>query len=107
MASVGDDWRDGAAYDYFDELTPEQITFEFLRRNQDYAASYRMLADAPDAGLPAPVEFALQWGLRFRGRPKSARQQSRRCLAAQVQPVAAADYQRATPSNRRAAAGRR
>ena len=39
MASVGDEWRDGAAYDYFDELTPEQITFEFLRRNQDYSAS--------------------------------------------------------------------
>ena len=37
MSEGRSDWRDGSAYDYFDDLTPEQTAFEFLRRNPDYA----------------------------------------------------------------------
>ena len=61
---TGGDWRNAADYDYFDDLAPGQIAFEFLRRSPDYIAAYRQLLH----GTPAPSspEFGSRWGLRFR-----------------------------------------
>ena len=61
-----DDWRNDAGYDYCDDLTPEQVAFEFLRRNPDYEADYRKGSEeaaTASTGDPAP---AARWGLRFR-----------------------------------------
>jgi hypothetical protein len=64
------DWRVAADYDYLDAMTPQQLAFEFLRRNPDYQASWRELAlqhgDA-DGPVETPPAFQDRWGLRFRG----------------------------------------
>lgn len=64
---TGGDWRNAADYDYFDDLAPGQIAFEFLRRSRDYVVAYRQLQHAP-AATSAPAEFVSRWGLRFRRR---------------------------------------
>lgn len=86
MTSAPGEWRVSAAYDYFDALDPEQIAFEFLRRDQDYAANYRELDDGDqDPTLTAPAAFSARWGLRFRSRSGAARGSSLCCLAAALQ----------------------
>ena len=73
MSEGGSDWRDGRAYDYFDDLTPEQAAFEFLRRNPDYAKSYRApQGDEPDS-TQTSARTDTHWGLRFRGLPEAPR----------------------------------
>jgi hypothetical protein len=68
MSEGGSDWRDGSAYDYFDDLTPEQVAFEFLRRNPDYTKGYRPPQDdAPDS-KQSSAGTDTHWGLRFRSR---------------------------------------
>ena len=66
MSSPGGDWRNGPAYEYFDDLGPDQVAFEFLRRNEDYAAEFAQLSESSRNG-EAPPTLA-QWGLRFRSR---------------------------------------
>ena len=65
MSTTGGDWRNGPAYDYFDILTPEQVAFEFLRRNKEYAAAYAAIARASMPDKDAEIAFAARWGLRF------------------------------------------
>ena len=67
MSEAGGDWRDGSAYDFIDTLAPEQLPFEFLRRNPDYVAEYPGRATEPDDEVPPPA--LARWGLRFRRRP--------------------------------------
>ena len=66
MSSPGGDWRNGPAYEYFDDLGPDQVAFEFLRRNENYAAECAQLSESSRNGDPPPP--LAQWGLRFRGR---------------------------------------
>ena len=66
MSETGGDWRDGAAYDFVDTLAPEQLPFEFLRRNPDYVSEYPGLSTEPDDEGPPPA--LARWGLRFRPR---------------------------------------
>lgn len=66
MSSPGGDWRNGLTYEYFDDLGPEQIAFEFLRRNPDYAAEFAQVSQQPPEEEPPPT--LAHWGLRFRGR---------------------------------------
>ena len=66
MSSPGGDWRNGLAYEYFDDLGPDQVAFEFLRRNDDYAAEFAKLSQSLETEDPPPT--LAQWGLRFRGR---------------------------------------
>ena len=83
MRIAGGDWRIDTDYDYFDQLTPEQAAFEFLRRNPDYNAAYRDLPTEPDGGSsPATTSFAAAWGLRFRGRSANAQRPGNSHLAA-------------------------
>ena len=63
MPEARSDWRVGSRYDYFDDLAPEQVAFEFLRRHPDYASSYRHLRRAcRDSAQPAPAPFSGRWG---------------------------------------------
>ena len=63
------DWRNDADYDYCDDLTPEQVAFEFLRRNPDYKSDFRKGSDElPKASTSEPAPAAARWGLRFRCR---------------------------------------
>ena len=86
MASTPGKWPISEAYDYFDALTPEQVAFEFLRRDDDYAVSYRELGeDDPDPSATAPPDFSERWGLRFRSGSSAPRGSSLCCLAAALQ----------------------
>ena len=67
MSERGGDWRDGPAYDYVDDISPEKIAYEFLRRNAQYAADYATLRGDPPDDKPPPA--LARWGLRFRGGP--------------------------------------
>ncbi|WP_241736228.1 transcriptional regulator domain-containing protein [Caulobacter sp. RHG1] len=57
-----EDWRNTAAYDYLDTLTPSALAWECLRRNQAYNADLHAL-QSPSA--PSQTEVAGRWGLRF------------------------------------------
>ena len=82
MSESGGDWRDGAAYDFIDTLAPEQLPFEFLRRNPDYVAEYPGLATEPDDEVPPPA--LARWGLRFRRRPCLLGEAGSTCMAAKL-----------------------
>lgn len=60
-------WRDHSSYDFYNDLTPEGLAWECLRRNKLYQAYYRRLArdHATDRALPTMAET--RWGLRFPG----------------------------------------
>ncbi len=47
------DWMDASAYDYWDDLAPEGLAWEFLRRNRDYQRAFADAIANPD-----------DWGLR-------------------------------------------
>ncbi len=68
--SEGEDWRSDAAYDYIDKLTPGDLAWEFLRRNPEYRKSYQELVAIGRLTEDVAREFAAQWGLRFRRRPR-------------------------------------
>jgi hypothetical protein len=79
-------WRVGAAYDYFDDLKPEQVAFEFLRRDTEYEASFKLLPpDIADGSASAPAPFCARWGLRFRGQPSASVERSADHLVAPTQ----------------------
>ncbi len=83
MSSSGNDWRSSPAYDYFDDLTPEQTAFEFLRRDEAYAVQYGVLAKAPGQAVQETVDsLVAPWGLRFRGRSAPPRRPGPDYLAA-------------------------
>ena len=83
MSSTVGDWRNGPAYDYFDDLDPEKIALEFLRRNGEYAADYATIMASPSSDDPAPA--LKRWGLRFRRRSQASRGSGDPCLAGQRQ----------------------
>lgn len=89
----GADWRCEADYDYFDTLTPEQLAFEFLRRDDGYAGSYRQMVQFAGSGAQADADrLAANWGLRFRGGPAAPCRSVDPRLAAAPQPtIGAAD----------------
>ncbi|WP_193364373.1 transcriptional regulator domain-containing protein [Allomesorhizobium alhagi] len=68
--SEDESWRSEAAYDYIDKLTPGDLAWEFLRRNPEYKKSYQELVAIGRLTENVAREFAEQWGLRFRRRPR-------------------------------------
>ncbi|MGE0038349.1 MAG: DUF6499 domain-containing protein [Sphingomonadaceae bacterium] len=62
-------WRSASAYNYIDDLTPGDLAWEFLRRNEDYRKAYQELVAIGRITEDAARNFAAQWGLRFRRRP--------------------------------------
>lgn len=67
MTQKKPDWRDASSYDYLDDLSAEELAWEFLRRNPAYRAIYNDLVEAGDED--ALDEAARHWGLRFRRKP--------------------------------------
>ena len=65
-------WRSSAEYDHLDVLTPSDLAWEWLRRNDAYDADYE--ASATERGAPTSVNEQIQqrWGLRFPCRPSEA-----------------------------------
>lgn len=56
-------WNQASAYDYWDELSPEGLAWEFLRRNGDYQQAFSdQAADADDWGLRTLRDPALTAG---------------------------------------------
>jgi hypothetical protein len=82
MSEAGGDWRDGAAYDFVDALAPEQLPFEFLRRNPEYVADYPGLTTEPDDEVPPPA--LTRWGLRFCRRPFRLDPAGSTCVVAKI-----------------------
>lgn len=76
-----EDWRNTAAYDYLDDLTPSALAWECLRRNQAYNADLHAL-QAPSA--PSRTEVAGRWGLRFPVSRHHIRPRPGDCLDAEV-----------------------
>lgn len=71
--SENESWRSEAAYDYIDKLTPGDLAWEFLRRNPEYRQSYQEMLAIGRLTEDVAREFAEQWGLRFRRRPRQIR----------------------------------
>jgi len=55
-----------AAYRYAEDLGPEELAWEFLRRDPEYRA-----AAALGPAHPPDPELARRWGLSFRREPRS------------------------------------
>ena len=65
-------WRSSAEYDHLDTLTPSDLAWEWLRRNDAYDADCE--ASVTERGAPTSVNEQIQqrWGLRFPCRPSDA-----------------------------------
>ena len=63
--SEDESWRSEAAYEYIDRLSPEELAWEFLRRNVDYMTAYQGLLSDGEMNGEAARDFASKWGLRF------------------------------------------
>ncbi|MFD1797064.1 transcriptional regulator domain-containing protein [Paracoccus aurantiacus] len=61
-------WRSSAGYDHVEDLTASDLAWEWLRRNDDYAADYRALNEAQEEGAPTLAQMRDRWGLRFPAR---------------------------------------
>ena len=85
MSVPGGDWRHEPAYDFIDALAPEQVPFEFLRRNPDYLAEYLTISAHPLLRSPPPA--LARWGLRFCGRSEPLSSSSPPNLVASGQPA--------------------
>lgn len=59
------DWRSGADYDFVDQLTPSELAWEFLRRNEDYRQAYRDLSARGELHSEQARKVAEKWGLCF------------------------------------------
>ncbi|MGV6876558.1 transcriptional regulator domain-containing protein [Pseudochelatococcus sp. B33] len=59
-------WRTSAHYDHLDELTPSDLAWEWLRRNDEYDADFE--ASISESGDRETLTERMQWrwGLRFR-----------------------------------------
>lgn len=65
------DWRVSSDYDYFDDLSVEELAWECLRRNPHYRTTYEALIKTGNRDATELDEVARSWGLRFRGRSRS------------------------------------
>lgn len=59
-------WRDDAAYAYFDDLDPEGLAWECLRRNTAYQAEFGQHLTRSAATTANDDACRQHWGLRFR-----------------------------------------
>jgi hypothetical protein len=73
----GPNWHAANAYTYLDVLGSTAFAWEFLRRNADYQATWRLIASDGDPTPEMSERLAQRWGLRFRGQPGPARRPCR------------------------------
>lgn len=62
-------WRTDSAYDYTEHLSPSDLAWEFLRRNEDYRREYSATQAGALTGAQHEQSISDLWGLSFRGRP--------------------------------------
>lgn len=63
-------WHSSEAYAFVDALSPSQLAWEWLRRNEAYRRDYarfRLVEDPERETLAALMQA--RWGLRFPDRP--------------------------------------
>lgn len=60
------DWRSPSNYHYLENLDRAGLSWEFLRRNQEYRKDFVRILDATAREATA---IARRWGLCFRLRP--------------------------------------
>lgn len=98
--SEDESWRSEAAYNYIDKLTPGDLAWEFLRRNQEYRKSYQELLAIGRLTEDVAKEFAEQWGLRFRRRSSQLRARPTDLLDPTSRSGDASVHRRAEPGGR-------
>ena len=59
-------WRSAESYSYILELAPQEIAWEFLRRNPDYRSCFDAAKQCNDDDANKPAQ---DWGLRFLADP--------------------------------------
>lgn len=60
-------WRSSAEYDHLDVLTPSDLAWEWLRRNDAYDADFEASGRRTPKSLTERIRQ--RWGLRFPRRP--------------------------------------
>ncbi len=76
-------WRDHRSYDFYDNLPPEGLAWECLRRDKPYQGYFRRLTKAGATDLPLPPQAEQRWGLRFPGAAFSVVRSTGRSLVVQ------------------------
>lgn len=74
-------WRSSARYERVEGLTPSDLAWEWLRRNESYDRDFQTLADANIASDPLTDKIRQRWGLRFPGGPVAGLARSASVLA--------------------------
>ena len=65
-------WRSSAAYEHIAEMSPSDLAWEWLRRNDAYDEDYQELSETK-ADLQALTDkIRRRWGLRFPRGPAGA-----------------------------------
>jgi hypothetical protein len=67
------DWRSPAAYAHARSISAAGFAWEYLRRDHDYRRAFYKISGFAGNDIGARTAFSERWGLRFPGRPGSAR----------------------------------
>jgi len=62
-------WRSSAAYEHIAEMSPSDLAWEWLRRNDAYVEDYRELSEGKTDIQTLTDKIRRRWGLRFPRRP--------------------------------------
>ena len=65
-------WRSSAAYEPIDEMSPSDLAWEWLRRNDAYDEDYQELRAGKTDVRTLTDKIRRRWGLRFPRRPAGA-----------------------------------
>jgi len=58
-------WRSSADYEHLDVLTPSDLAWEWLRRNDAYDADFEASVAGREDPEPLTERIRQRWGLRF------------------------------------------
>lgn len=61
-------WRENATYDVVDDLPPDGLAWEYLRRNGAYQQDFARHLEIKGLAEPLAADAETRWGLRFRGK---------------------------------------
>ena len=80
---IDDQWRSEGRYAGLAQLPPEDLAWEFLRRNPEYQSDYAQIQreEASAKGPGAARARLARWGLTFRSRSAATRQRTTHLLA--------------------------
>ena len=61
-------WRENTSYDLVDDLPPDGLAWEYLRRNGAYQQDFARHLEIKGLAEPLAADAETRWGLRFRGK---------------------------------------